>query len=83
MDPQELARAQVWFQERVLDPQLRCPICHSHDWRMQPVLGQIEHLTETPPISTGRLPVFVVTCRTCGYFLTINALDAGVRRPED
>ncbi len=40
-------------------------------------LSQIENLDQIG----GRIPVVVITCSNCGYFLTINALVAGVRQP--
>jgi len=39
-------------------------------------LSQIENLDQIG----GRIPVLVITCSNCGYFLTINALVAGVRQ---
>ena len=83
MDEQELARADQWFQRWGQQP---CPVCHSETWRIQPKLGQIENLAFGPGLyfsagpPGGRVPVLIVTCTTCGYFLTVNAIVAGVRQ---
>jgi hypothetical protein len=82
MDPQELERAQAWFERWGHKP---CPVCSTYAWRMQHQLGQVERLPPGPfgagTEPEGRWPLLLVTCQTCGYLLTINAIDAGIRQP--
>ena len=35
-------------------------------------------------VHTGaRVPALLVTCQVCGYFLTVNAISAGIRQLPD
>jgi hypothetical protein len=80
MDDQELARAQQWFERWVHKP---CPVCNTDNWNIRQQLGQIENLPPGPPgmaPPAGRIPVLLIVCQTCGYFLPIQALVAGVRQ---
>jgi hypothetical protein len=80
MDDQEFARAQQWFAKWVHKP---CPVCNTEAWNIHRKLGQIENLPPGPPGMAppdGRVPVLLVTCQTCGYHLTVNAIIAGVRQ---
>jgi C4-type Zn-finger protein len=77
MDDQELQRARAWLAKW---PQKPCPVCGTRAWHINPHLGQIKRLPVGPE-PTGRVPVLVVACQTCGYFLTVNAILAGVRQP--
>ena len=80
MDDQERARAQAWFQRWV--GHKHCPVCDTENWNIREQLGQIENLPPGPPglfPSRGRVPVLLIVCQTCGYFLPVQALVAGVR----
>lgn len=89
MDPAEQERAEAWFRDKWRHGV--CPVCEANDWKQTPKLGQIENLdtggdaTAYPLIGMavrrrGRIPVLCITCQNCGYFVTVNAILAGVRQ---
>ena len=88
MDPSEQERAEAWLKENWRHGP--CPVCGADDWKRTPNLGQIENLdvgSAVYPLAglvvqqRGRVPVLFVTCQNCGYFVTVNAILAGVRQP--
>lgn len=82
MDDQERARAHEWFGRWVAGKP--CPLCNTTNWNIREHLGQIENLPPGPPGMApprGRIPVLLIVCQTCGYFLPVQAIVAGVRQP--
>lgn len=76
MDKSELQRAEAWLEERWQDRP--CPVCASKTWSGGARLGQIENLD-----SAGRrIPVFYVSCTTCGYTALVHAIYGGIRKPD-
>lgn len=74
MDAQEYERLSAWFADKWKHKE--CPVCETDFWSPTPNLGQIENLDNIG----GRVPVLLITCRNCGYFLSVNALVAGIRQ---
>lgn len=90
MDEAERKRLKKWLDDKW--DHGPCPVCGADDWVPQPKLGQIENLAL--PVegmelegggvflqTTGRVPALLVTCQNCGYFVTVNAINAGIRQP--
>jgi hypothetical protein len=90
MDEAERERLKKWLDEKW--DHGPCPVCAAAEWEPQPKLGQIENLAMpvlfpeggAALLSTdGRVPALLVTCQNCGYFVAVNAIVAGIRRPGD
>jgi hypothetical protein len=82
MDEQEQQRARAWFDQWVRDKP--CPVCNSTNWYLGDALAQWPYLTPLQAgisLGTGRYPVVVCLCQTCGYILPASAIIAGVRQP--
>lgn len=73
MDDQERERLAAWLRDKWNHGP--CPVCQSNVWQTSARLGQISNLN----FEGGRVPVLHITCQTCGYIVTINALVAGIR----
>ncbi len=75
MNEAERQRVKEWFDKKWKHGE--CPVCHTNLWTpMLDTFAQLENLDR----AGGRIPVLVILCDNCGYFLTINALKAGIRQ---
>lgn len=77
-------RALLWL-ERNWHGDRQCPICRANQW-------SIGDVVEVRPFNGGDLvlggggaiyPLFFVTCGSCGYTHSFNALISGVVRPGE
>jgi len=57
-----------------------CPVCHSTSFQFGPLL-EVPSYDPKMGLSRSVLPVFGVSCETCGYLLFFNALAAGIVAP--
>ncbi len=71
--PQELQeKALAFVQERWRD--IPCPRCGETEWGVAASVG----LQSYPPIPRRVVPLFPITCQTCGYTDFLNGVIAGL-----
>jgi hypothetical protein len=74
----ESKKATEWIQKKWTGSQA-CPICRHDDWSVGPVL-EIRQYHEGNLVLGGSaiVPIFPVTCTTCGYTCLFSAILAGL-----
>jgi hypothetical protein len=72
----EREQALQWLNEKWKEPR-ECPICKGTKWSL------MDELLELRPFEYGRIimgqppiPIFIMICATCGYFLPFSAVLA-------
>ena len=79
----DLAKAAEWL-DLHWKGDWNCPICGNSDWGGEEQAMELRAFDEGRLLSTGPvIPLFVITCTTCGNTLFFNAILAGlVEKPE-
>lgn len=60
-----------------------CPVCESDNWEAGPVYEVRSFAPGGLAVPRSVLPVFSISCKTCGYVLFIDAVMAGVVHPSE
>lgn len=60
-----------------------CPMCGSGPWNVQNSTFQLSEFSEGNLVIGGPvIPVVPVICGNCGYVTLVNAIVAGVQKPQ-
>ena len=60
-----------------------CPLCDAREWEMFERFCQFTELSRHAVIGSDTVyPVVLVSCKSCGYVVTLSAIRMGVLSPD-
>ncbi len=78
MDADELVRLNTWIRDKWKHGP--CSICGANSWTTNSKVCLL--LNPASLVNTTSFPVVLIYCTNCGHTLVVNAIIAGVAKPE-
>ena len=72
----------AWLNSQWIGPKI-CPICKQNKWNISDKPVEVRQFQGGGLVVGGQVyPLIAITCTVCGYTLLINAIVAGLLKPE-